>query len=316
MTLVGDKPTSKSEQPPLSRWGYIARLAIAEWLQACIDGNVSQFYRQWAPYSKRWKIRTDTEDKDPDYPLRRDNPLERPINISRFFDNTQENPPQILIRDGGWQRVSTNLGGFTFGFPSPAENGTQNVGILDDVPVSVEMTCAAMDENDCTLLVNFCEEAFGPTGTFHHRGMLSPRDPTKSKWAVFLPLSSTSVGAMSNTSFAEDRQKQIWTQTVTLECRVESVRWAKYKSPIYLSGSYGVSDPTLTVPSTMRVGEQTRVLVSRRPPGARLITDNFRRALVLENDYLFAKRKGDVVVSLQHHATSEVFATVDITITA
>lgn len=312
--LIPDRPASKQEdQSDNRRWGHIARLAVADWLEECISGKPAPFFHSFAPYSKYWKIRTDTEENDPDYPLRRDNPLERPINISRYFENSAEQPPQIFIRDGGWPRTQTNLGSFTFGYG--ASDGLQTAGILDDVPVQIELTCGAMDSDDTSRLVHFIDTALGPLSVFHHRGWLRPKNEAQRRWCVMLPISGVTIGNVVDVPLAEDRQKRVWSQTVTMETRVEAITWAQYQSPMRLVGPLlSMQTIAITAPDTLKVGQQVKIYPSRRPLNSKLVVDDFRKALILEGDLLLAKRVGQVVVSLKSTHKDETLAQKTVTV--
>ena len=312
--LVPERPASKVEDGnSVVRWGHTARLAISEWLAQCISGEVAPYFRQFAPYSRYWKIRNDTEDSDPNYPLRRDNPLERPINVNRYFENTAQSPPQFIIRDGGWTRSQTNLGGLSYGYGN--QDGTTTAGIVDDVAVPVEITCGAMDSDDTSRLVHFIDAIFGPIGWPLHRGILRPSSSEQARWTVMLPLSATTVGGITDIPLAEDRQKRVWTQTVTLETRVEHVTWMTWASPIRASMLSGLQEVAIVVPDIMRIGQQVQIRMQNRPADSKLVVDDFRKALVLEGDLLLAKRTGTVVVRLiSTNGGSTIFATKTVTI--
>lgn len=313
--LYPDKPRNKNEVQPVSRWGHLAKMAIASFLSECIDGNYKQFFTKFAPYSKYWKINTDQSfNVDPAYhgPAE-NNPLAKPINIVRYYEESKEKPPQIFIRDVGWTAQNQNLGGLTFGYYSQQEKAI--VGeIVNNTVVSLELVAAALDGDDTSRLIHFLDVIFGPIGSsWIHHGVLYPKDNSKRSWAMTLPLTCT-IGSLSDLPLGDDRKKRVWTQSVTMDVTVEHSTRATWQWDPSFSAKFEQTTVTLQIPETMRVGSSTPILVSRIPATSKLIVNDCSKAIILTNNTLFAKRTGSVVVSLISTNSSFVHASANVEI--
>lgn len=309
----------KGEEPrQISRWEHVAKLAVSTYLQTCLTGARKDFFKTFAPYASQWQLRTD-------HAWQGTNPLDQAVQIARFFELVKENPPQILIRTTGYTARSSNLGSFAVGHSVPAANQAANafapeqvVASIESTSVPIDLAVAALDEDQAHYLVHFLEQALGPMCRFLINYLLLPEEESHRNWAVTLPM-TWNVGGLTDVNIGDDRKQRLWTTTYTAEVNVEVATWAKYRTPLTLAvaslrpESGGVS---ATIPSTVRVGSVTPLYVDRRPVGSRWKVTDLQRARITEHDALYAKRVGDVVVSLvsEMKPTDAPYATATVTI--
>jgi hypothetical protein len=294
-----EEPQTKRREHWGTRYGDIARYAVAEYLRWClVDPNVRGFVDKFSPYSEYWVVREDEQQADPDYPDRQDNPLEQPINIGRYFERSKEKPPQLLVRDQGFQNSNTNLGGLSWGFNRGS--GEQQIGVLNDVAVTVEITAAAMDVTQTSLLVDYANLVLGPLGQrLLNGGVLYSARVDDRGWAVFLPISNASVSGFSDLPLGEDRSKRVWTRTLSLETRVESIVQARYERHITVTGPLRSLFPDIRVDTTLRVGQKAQIGTLNRPAGSVFTVSDYRKAVILPGEVLVAKRAGSIEVYLK-----------------
>ena len=67
--------TTKAELTlPLSRWEFLVKFALADYLNGCISGPHKDFFSKFAPYSQRWIVRQDVT-------WNTENPLDQAVQI-------------------------------------------------------------------------------------------------------------------------------------------------------------------------------------------------------------------------------------------
>jgi hypothetical protein len=279
------------EQRQVSRWEHLAKLAVSGYLQSCLTGSRKQFFKQFAPYSSQWQLRTDQT-------WRGEDPLDQAVQIARYFESVREAPPQILIRTTGYTFRSQNLGSFAISRPQPDQ--TQVVASIESTVVPVDMAVAATDEDQAGYLVHFTEAAFGPMCRFLINYLIIPEDEARRNWAVNLPL-TWSVGGLTDVPITEDRKNRLWTCTYSAEVSVDVATWAQYSTPF--SMKLGEVPPQmmgvrLSIPSRVRVGTATPLYVDNRPADSKWRVDDIALARITSSDSLYAKRVGNVIVSL------------------
>jgi hypothetical protein len=294
-----------AETPQISRWEHLAKLAVHDYLQSCLTGDRRTFFEKFAPYSTNWKLRDNVTWSD-------ENPFDRTLQIKRYFEDTKQDPPQILIRTTGYEIQNLNLGSFSYGVNT---NGTQKVAIINTTQVGVEMACAALDPDGLSLLVHFLEMAFGPTCRFLINYTLVPSDESRRNWCVTLPL-KWSVGQTTDAPLGDDRKQRLWTTTVSGTVDVEVGNWATYTQKFE---SFFLDSATTVIdfPTEVKVGSVTPIRVSGyMPGGVKWRVSDYRLAIITENESLFAKRVGSVTLSLisVHDLTTDPVATATVTI--
>jgi hypothetical protein len=255
-----------------------------------LSGERRQFFAKFAPYSESWQVHTDRSWVGENY-------LDQAVQIARYYEDTPEAPPQILLRTNGYTGTPSSLGTFAMG--KARENQTQVVAVIDTTKVALDLAVAALDPEQAHLLVHFCETALGPLSRFLVNSLLMAEDESKRNWAVTLPIQWT-VGALADVPIGEDRKNRLWTTTFSEEVQVEVATWAEYSRPatLYNLGGPRMDSVTITVPSQVRIGTATPLYVSRRPGDAQWKVSDTTLAYVTVNDALFAKKIGRVSVSL------------------
>lgn len=297
--------TKGAETPQLSRWEHLAKLAISDYLQSCLTGDRKAFFDNFAPYSAAWTVRSNVT-------WTAENPFDRAIQIKRYFEDTKQSPPQILIRTTGYELQNMNLGSFSHG---TASGSTQKVAIINSTQVGVELACVALDPDGLSLLLHFLEMAFGPTCRYLINYLLVPSDESRRNWAVTLPL-KWSIGQTTDVQLGDDRKQRMWSSTVSGTVDVEVGSWATYEQTF--SAKYLTSATTaIDFPATVRVGTTTPLRISGDvPAGVRWHVNDFRLAVITASESLFAKRVGSVTLSLilDHDITADPVATATVTI--
>ncbi len=281
------------ERRQVSRWEHLAKLAVSRYLQSCLTGDRKQFFKTFAPYSTQWQLRTDRQWTGED-------PLDQAVQIARFFEDVQQAPPQILIRSTGYTFRNQNLGSFAVSRP---EVDKQVVATIESTTVPLDLAVAATDEDQAGYLVHFMESAFGPLCRFLINYLLKPEEETHRNWAVYLPL-TWSVGGLVDVPITDDRKNRLWTTTYSAEVQVDVAIWAQYSTPFSvklkeLPRDVGVcNQTTIHFPDTVKVGTATPLYVENRPHDSKWKVDNCTLARITPSESLYARRVGNVIVSL------------------
>jgi hypothetical protein len=301
------------ERHQISRWEHLAKLAISDYLQTCLNGSRRQFFTRFAPYMQNWVVDTDKV-------WTGEHPMDQAIQIARFFEGTSAAPPQILLRTNGYTFAPQNLGNFAVGQRQRDADGNvtdqQLVGVVETTRVPVDMAVAALDEDQAHYLIHFIETALGSMNRFHVNGVLMPEAEERRNWCVQLPL-SWSVGGLTEVPIGDDQKRRLWTTTFSEEVDVEVATWAQYSTPFTATAREGgpshLDEVAITVPGNVKVGSSTPLYVNARPADSQWRVDDFTLARITVSEALYAKRVGRVNVSLisainrgDEYATAEV----------
>lgn len=294
-----------AETPQLNRWEHLAKLAVSDYLQSCLTGDRREFFNTFAPYSTSWTVRDNVT-------WTSENPFDRAIQIKRYFEDTKQLPPQILIRTTGYEIQSLNLGSFSYGVKSGDD---QKVAIINTTQVGIEFACAALDPDGLSLLLHFLETAFGPACRYLINYLLVPADSSRKNWCVTLPL-TWSVGQTSDVPLGDDRKQRMWSTTFSGSVSVEVANWATYTQN-YESLFLTSASTAIDFPSSVKVGTVTPLgITGYMPAGAKWHVNDFRLAIITANGSLLAKRVGSVTLSLitEHELTTDPVATATVNI--
>jgi hypothetical protein len=280
--------TKDQASPQVSRWEYLAKLAVVSWLQSCLANSEKRsFFARYSPYATTWQIRDDQ-------PWWGQNPLDQGIQIARYFERVKNLPPQILVRTNQYQGQATGLGTYTWGYRKASD--TMRVGTLGEAKVPVDLACTSYEDTSTGMLVHFVETALGPQGRGLHGGLILPADHRDRSWCVQLP-STWSTAGPTDTPIGEDRKQRVWTTILSFEVTVEVAVWSEYEAHIE---AYQILSNTITVslPDTLRVGTSVPLTATGYlPPDAWWRVDDNRLAIIRAGS-LYAKRIGNLLVSV------------------
>ena len=313
-----DKPTSKATDPSLLifRWDHIAKLALHTFFQECIDGTYKTFFQRFAPWSRFWTLSTDKNFTNDQRGLNvpNTNPLTRPIQLARYWQEVQQKTPLFLIRSSSYTRPCRSLGGSTFS--SRAENGDQIIGTLEESTVSIEISLSSLSDEDTGLMCSFVDLGLGPIGKIIHQGTLYPHETEQASWGVTLPF-TWNVSGLNESPIGDDKKQRMWSQSISFDVTVENINFYQYPTPITNSSfTNSTAEPDFTIPSTnLRVGQTVKLSTSMRPGEACFVSSDFRKAIVDDGEFLVAKKTGEVTISMVNSSDqTQIYKSTTITI--
>lgn len=235
----------------ITQYTKITKLTIQKFLEACLreDGQFRVLCKRFASFTGDFDI---NQTFDPD--SRR-----RMLQIASYFEQVKGRPPQIFIQDRGYHYEPASLGGLTAGWNDRTRDGRQIVRIYDSVPITIDITCAAMDESTIEDLQGFLSYAFGSFQTFMCRYELKPSKAVAGAyWVVILP-AVHEMGARTNQSFHNDPLTQIFSVTCSLTVQFENSTYVCYNA----APSTDISNRNfeITVPGKITLGSVVPVIL-------------------------------------------------------
>jgi hypothetical protein len=202
--------------------------------------------------------------------------------------------------------VPSSLGGFSEGFATGDDLGSQNVRITDDVMIPIEITCATMSQQTCEDLAAFMSAIFGALGqkfTVNYLLKPAPNDE-KIYWEVRLPLPHQ-MSVKTNTPLHGDVKDQIWTVTCSLETWFENSAYVYYRNdPRY---QFTQQSSRLFFPSQINVGTVVPVEFHYEHAISDVMSSDRRIAIVYKRTqhgtryFVKAKRLGNFTLQVMQH---------------
>jgi hypothetical protein len=263
----------------ITRYLEVVKLTLQRFLEECLrpEGQFRGFFNNFASFTTGFVV-NETIDSDPN---------KRHIQIARYFDDVRERPPQIFIQDNGYKYQPSGLGGIDDGWNMRNERGQQVIRVADVVTIPCQLTCAALSEQDINNMAALIQTAFG----VFQREILgyilkpqpNPERPTN--WEVRLPFTFT-VEPKKHEPLHEDPRQQLWSVAVNLDVVFENSVYMIYANqPQFVPDE--LSSLTVTVPSTVRLGQKVPIRLTKHPPRFTVYTDDPRVAVVNKTNLTF-----------------------------
>ncbi len=297
--LVALNEKDITQYPAVTKW------AVQKYIEECMapEGVFKKFFNYFATYAVD-NVVNETLSSNP---VKRDKQLrssfKQYIQVARFADEVRERPPQIFIQDSGYDYTPSSLGGFSEGFATGDDLGSQNVRITDDVMIPIEITCAALKEQTCGDLAAFLSAIFGQLGQkFTVNYLLKPAPNDKGiYWEVRLPLTHR-MSAKSNTALHGDVKDQIWTVTCSLETWFENSAYIYYRNdPRYQPTQ---RESALFFPDTIKVGTIIPIEFNYEPALSDVVSSDSRIAIIYKTNTHYvvkAKKLGKFTIQVMEH---------------
>ena len=296
-------------QKDITQYPAITKWAIQRFIEECmsVGGQFKEFFKNFATYSVDY-VTNETLSRDPE---KRDEQLrtsfKRYIQVARMADNVWENFPQIFIQDGGYNYVPSSLGGFSEGFATGDDLGSQNVRVTDDIMIPIEITCAALKQQTCEDLAAFMSAIFGQLGqkfTVNYLLKPAPNDQ-RIYWEVRLPLPHR-MSVKTNTPLHTDPKDQVWTVTCSLECWFENSAYVYYRNDprFQLTEQSG----SLSFPDRIKVGTTVPVSFHYEPAISDVVSSDRRIAIVYKTNTHYivkAKKLGNFTLQVMQFKAPE-----------
>jgi hypothetical protein len=269
----------------ITQYPKTAKLTIQKFLEGCMrpDGQLRRFFDRFATFTVDYHVNEKLSKEDRG---------ERHLQISRYFARTAEYPPQIFIQDNGYTYTPASLGGLTYGKNTRTKNGLQMVRVMDVVPLTIDITCAAVDEQQIEDLTAFLTAAFGQYQKFLCNHVLSPqRNSQGVYYEVRIPLTHT-VGSKSHTALHQDPRQQMWQQTFSMTVEFENSSYIGYRAdPRYVEAK--VSSPVIEAPTKVRIYTDVKFSVTKMPYPIRVYSDDSRIAVVspMQTHYVISPKR-------------------------
>jgi hypothetical protein len=269
----------------ITQFPKIAKLTIMQFLVGCLHpkGELRRFFNRFATFTVDYHVNEQLDSE---------NAHERNLQISRYFEGTAEHPPQIFIQDGGYPYTPASLGGLTYGKNTRTKNGMQMVRVMDVVPIPIEITCAATNEQQVEDLTAFLTAAFGQYQKFLCNHVLSPQKNTKGLYyEVRIPLTHN-VAPKSHTSLHGDPRKQMWQQNFSMTVDFENSSFIGYNAgPKYNPAD--VAAPTIQVPDKVRIYTDMMFQINKMPYPVRVYSDDSRIAVIspMQTHYVISPKR-------------------------
>lgn len=253
-----------------TQYTKVTKYSIQKFIENCLfeGGQFRAFFSKIATFTVGFEVNTNlSEDLN-----------QRTIQIARFFSNVREQPPQIFIQDGGYAYVPSSLGGFSAGFSQNDSLGHQTIGVSDVVIVPIELTCAALDIDQCSELRAFLSAAFGQFQRWTANYILRPA-PNEPQvfWEVRIPLQHT-MSRLTPRSLHGDGRDQIWECTCSMEVEFENTTYLQYRAKPLAESKLGSLQ--LIVPDRIVVNRSVPINILNMPRSLRVYSDNSRVAMV------------------------------------
>lgn len=267
------------------------------------EGQFKKFFNHFATYAVDYVV-NETLSRDPakrDTQLR--NSFKRYVQVARFADNVWENFPQIFIQDGGYDYTPSSLGGFSEGFATGDDLGSQNVRVTDEVMIPIEIICAALKQQTCEDLAAFMSAIFGQLGqkfTVNYLLKPAPNDQ-KIYWEVRLPLPHR-MSVKTHTPLHTDAKDQIWTVTCSLETWFENSAYVYYRNDPRFQ--FTQRDSSIFFPNRIKVGTTVPLKFQYEPAISDVVSSDHRIAIVYKTNTHYivkAKKLGNFTLQVMQH---------------
>ncbi|MFA5135482.1 MAG: hypothetical protein WC505_06890 [Patescibacteria group bacterium] len=263
----------------ITRYLEVVKLTLQRFMEECLgkEGQFREFFDRFASFTTGFIV-NETLDRDPN---------KRHLQIARYFDDIQERPPQIFIQDNGYNYQPSGLGGIDDGWNMRNERGQQVIRVADVVTIPCQITCAALSEQDINNMAAFISAAFGQFQQEICKYILKPKpNPDRpAHWEVRLPF-TFKVSPKKHESLHEDTRQQLWSVTADMDVVFENSVYMIYANQPKLEfteGTLGVS-----VPSTIRLGQNVPINLTKHPPRFTVYTDDPRVAVVHKTNLTFS----------------------------
>lgn len=264
----------------ITQYLKVTKFTIQKYLEACIhpEGQFRVFFDRFAKFSCGYNI---NESASPD-------PQVRTLQIARYFSRMRENPPQIFIQDAGYTYTPASLGSLTSGMNTRTKQGVQIVRIMDVIPIGIEITCAATDEQTIEDLAAIMSAAFGQFQRFTCNYVLKPKRVEQGiYWEVRIPLTHN-MGTKSHSPLHGDPQNQLWQVTCSMTVEFENSTYIQYKAAPLAVLQPGTMQ--LAVPDRIPLGRMTTFSVHQMPYPVDVYSDDSRVAVVIPASTMFTIR--------------------------
>jgi len=252
------------------------KLILRQYLQECIaaTGQYRKFFDKVATYTIGYHVNEALDDGDMN---------KRHLQIADYYTQMSERPPQIFIQDGGYEYSPSSLGSLAAGWNMNTRDGHQSVRVLDVVPIPIEITCVATSTQEVEDLAAFLSVAFGQLCRFTSNYIIRPETTTDGTyWELRIPLVHT-IGPKAHSSLHDHPQLQFWEISCSATFEFENSVFLQYRSqPRYLSQRGAL---TLTVPSTLVVGQEHTFSLVNKPKPVAVYSDDARIAVVQERGF-------------------------------
>ena len=269
----------------ITQYPKIAKLTIQKFLEGCMrpNGQLRPFFDRFATFTVDYHV---NEKLDPD------DRGKRHLQIARYFARSAEYPPQIFIQDSGYEYTPASLGGLTYGKNTRTKNGMQMVRVMDVIPLPIQITCAAVDEQQVEDLTAFLTAAFGQYQKFLCNHVLSPQKNRKGLYyEVRIPLTH-SVGSKSHSALHGDPRDQMWQQTFSMTVEFENSSFIKYPAdPRYVPAE--VTAPVIEVSDKIRIYTDVLFRVAKMPYPIRVYSNDSRIAVIspMQTHYVISPKR-------------------------
>jgi hypothetical protein len=228
----------------ITQYSKITKLTIQKFLEACLreDGQFRRECSLFASFVGDFNINQNF-DRDSN---------RRMLQIASYYEQMKERPPNIFIQSRGYRYEPASLGGLTAGWNDHTRDGRQIARVYDSIPMTIDITCVAMDESTIEDLEGFLSYAFGWAQKFLTMWELRPSKAIAGAyWVVILP-SVHEMGARANQSFQNDPKTQIFSVTCTLQVQFENSTYVYYNAaPTPIMGQQNFE---ITVPTKITLG--------------------------------------------------------------
>jgi hypothetical protein len=262
----------------ITRYIEIVKFALQRYLEECLsqEGQFRKFFDHFASFTTGYIINQNF-DNDPD---------KKHFQIARYFDDVKERPPQIFIQDNGHEYHPAGLGGIDEGWNLRSPNGQQVIRVVDVVTIKCQLTGVALSETDINNIDAFLSLAFGSRQFLTCGYILQPKpDPNHpTYWEVRLPL-KFNLGGKKHTPLHEDPRQQLWSITCDMDVVYENSVYMTYANQPHYDFQRG--SLSVTVPSTIRLGQDVPILLSQAPPRFMCYTSDPKIAVVNKTNLSF-----------------------------
>ena len=251
-----------------------AKLILRQYLQECVaaTGQFRKFFDKIATYTIGYHVNEELDD----------DMNKRHLQIADFYTQVSERPPQIFIQDGGYEYKPSSLGSLSAGWNMNTRDGHQSARVLDVVPIPIEITCVAQDVQEVEDLAAFLSAAFGQLCRFTNNYIIRPDTTSGAYWELRIPLVHT-ISPKSHSALHEHPELQFWQITCNATFVYENSVFLQYRSqPRYLSQR---GDLTLTVPTSLVLGQEHAISLVNRPKPAAVYSDDSRIAVVQQRGF-------------------------------
>lgn len=257
-----------------TQYQRITKMAIRQYLHECMSqsGQFHSFFEKFAASTADYHVNQELSD----------DLNERHIQIAAYYSNVRNRPPQIFIQDNGYNYVPDSLGGMSAGWNQQTKDGHQIIRIMDVVTIPIEITCAALSQQEVEDLASFLGLALGQHQHLTVKYILRPETVQSGVyWEVRLPFQHSISTKTHAPVMPGEPRIQLWSFTCSLDVEFENSTYMQYRSqPLYRSQRGTL---VLDVPSTLPLPLEHRVHLRNHPDPVAVYSDDARIAVVVQN---------------------------------